>query len=363
MTTVWSFLLVLSLLILVHEFGHFVVARRLGIKVLKFSFGFGPRLFGVVRGDTDYCVSAFPLGGFVKMLGEQPEEPVHESEIKWSFSHRPVWQRAAVVFAGPLFNIIFAWAIFFVIFLVYGNPVLLPDVGDVQPGSPAQKAGIMKKDKIVAIDGQSIRTWDDLSEKIKKYSGREIVLSIQRDGRRFDIAVKPNVTKLKNIFGEEVEVPVIGVSAAGDLEIEKLGPIDAIKQASMKTWDLTVLTAQGFLKIIQRVIPLSTLGGPIMIAQLAGEQAHRGLLNLFYFIAMLSINLGLLNLFPIPVLDGGHLVFFALEAVIGRPLSIKQMEFAQKIGMVLLGALMLFVFYNDIIKLLGITTQANMTPR
>ncbi|MGQ9745613.1 MAG: RIP metalloprotease RseP [Dissulfurimicrobium sp.] len=362
MTTVWSFLLVLSLLILVHEFGHFVVARRLGIKVLKFSFGFGPRLFGITRGATDYCVSAFPLGGFVKMLGEQPEEPVPANEIKWSFSHRPVWQRAAIVFAGPLFNIIFAWAIFFMILLAYGNPVLLPDVGDVQPGSPAQKAGILKKDKITAINGQSVKTWQDLSEKIRKYSGREITLSIQREGKRLEITVKPNVIKLKNIFGEEIEAPVIGISAAGDLEIEKLGPLDAISQASMKTWELTVLTVQGFLKIIQRAIPLSTLGGPIMIAQLAGEQAHLGLLNLFYFIAMLSINLGLLNLFPIPVLDGGHLAFFALEAIIGRPLSIKQVAFAQKIGIVLLSALMLFVFYNDIRRLLGITLPIKTTP-
>lgn len=362
MTTVWSFLLVLSLLILVHEFGHFVVARRLGIKVLKFSFGFGPRLFGIICGATDYCVSAFPLGGFVKMLGEQPEEPVPDNEIKWSFSHRPVWQRAAVVFAGPLFNIIFAWAIFFVIFLAYGNPVLLPDIGDVQAGSPAQKAGIMKKDKITAINGQPIRTWQEVSEKIKKYPGREISLSIKRGEERLELAVKPNITKLKNIFGEEVEVSVIGVSAAGDLEIEKLNPLEAVTQASTKTWELTVLTAQGFLKLIQRVIPLSTLGGPIMIAQLAGEQAHLGLLNLFYFIAMLSINLGLLNLFPIPVLDGGHLAFFALEAITGRPLSIKQMEFAQKIGILLLGTLMLFVFYNDIIRLLGITLPFKTTP-
>ncbi|UKL14381.1 RIP metalloprotease RseP [Dissulfurimicrobium hydrothermale] len=362
MTTVWSFLLVLSLLILVHEFGHFIVARRLGIKVLKFSFGFGPRLFGIIRGATDYCVSALPLGGFVKMLGEQPDEPVPDNEIKGSFSHRPVWQRAAIVFAGPLFNIIFAWAIFFVIFLSYGNPILLPDIGNVQAGSPAQKAGITKKDKIIAINGQPVKTWQEVSERIKKYPGHEISISIKRGEKLLDLIVKPNITRLKNIFGEEVKVPVIGISAAGDLKIEKLNPLEALAQASVKTWELTVLTAKGFLKIIQRAIPLSTLGGPIMIAQLAGEQAQLGLLNLFYFIAILSINLGLLNLLPIPVLDGGHLAFFTLEAIIGRPLSIKQMEFAQKIGMAILGTLMLFVFYNDIIRLLGIAHTVTTTP-
>ncbi len=346
--------MVLSLLILVHEFGHFIVARQLGIKVLKFSIGFGPRLFGVVRGATDYCVSAFPLGGFVKMLGEQPEESVPPDDVKWSFSHRPVWQRAAVVSSGPLFNLIFAWFIFFVIFLAYGNPVLLPDIGDVQAASPAEKAGLMKGDKIMAIDGHAVKTWQEVSELIKKGPGHNIDLFIKRGSKEFDVTVKPHISKLKNIFGEEVKAPIIGVTAAGNLEIEKLNPLEAVTKASIRTWEIIILTVQGLLKIIQRVIPLSTLGGPIMIAQLAGEQAHLGFLNLFYFIAMLSINLGLLNLLPIPVLDGGHIAFYAIEATIGRPLSIKQMEFAQKIGIALLSALMLFVFYNDIIRLLGI---------
>ncbi len=353
MTTLWSFLLVLSGLILVHETGHFLVARSLGIRVLKFSLGFGPRIWGLVRGGTDYCISAIPLGGFVKMLGEQPGETIPPEDIPYSFSHRPLWHRALVVAAGPLSNLVFAWLVFFVIFAGYGRPILLPDIGAVQQGSPAQMAGILPGDRIIALDGQPIKTWEQVSDLIKASGGRSLELTIERKGKKVLLKVTPRINRLKDIFGEEVETPAIGVTAAGHFEVERLNLLASFHEASSQAYNLIVLTLKGFLKLAQRAIPLSTLGGPIMIAQMAGEQAQQGFLNLFYFMALLSINLGLLNLLPIPVLDGGHLFLYFIEFVVGRPLSMRQKEIAQHVGIVILGALMIIVFYNDIMRLFG----------
>jgi regulator of sigma E protease len=353
MTTAWSFLLVLSGIILVHEFGHFIVARGFGVRVLKFSLGFGPRVCGVVRGATDYCISLIPLGGFVKMLGEQPDEEVPPEERPWSFSHKPVWQRSFVIVAGPVFNFVFAWLIFFVIFLAYGKPIILTGIGEVQAGSPAEKAGVMPGDRIVAIDGREVHRWEEVSEKIRANDGSTIVLTLERGQATISVDVVPRIYKLKNVFGEEVKVPMIGVSASGEFEIEKLSPLTALGQAFSRTWELIVLTGQVIVKLFQRVIPLSTLGGPIMIAQMAGQQAEQGILNLFYFMALLSVNIGFLNLLPIPVLDGGHLAFLAVEGISGRPLTMRQKAIAQQIGIFILLVMMLVIFYNDIARLLG----------
>jgi len=227
----------------------------------------------------------------------------------------------------------------------------------VQTGSPAEAAGIRPGDRIVSIDGHSVDTWEDVSKEIRKGGGRAIVLEIERQGHTVTLSVTPMVTSVKNIFGEEVKMPMIGVKAAGKLEIKHLNPIDSVAMAFSRTWNLIVLTAKGFVKIVQRVVPLSSLGGPIMIAQLAGQQAELGVLNLFYFMALLSINLGLLNLLPIPVLDGGHLVFYFVEMVLGRPLTVRQMQLAQQVGIVILGSLMLLVFYNDLARVLGFLPQ------
>ena len=353
MTTLWSFLVVLSGLIFVHEFGHFIVARGLGIRVIKFSIGFGPRVWGVIKNGTDYCISAIPLGGFVKMLGELPDEKVLPEDVPVSFSHRPVWHRAMVVVAGPVFNLLFAWLIFFFILLLYGNPVVLPEIGDVQPDSPAHAAGIQPGDRIVSVNGHPVRTWDDVSDMIKGGDGAAVTLQLDRSGRLITVNVTPEIRGLKNIFGEEENVPVIGVTASGKLVIEDVPLVSAFTQGFVRTWDMIVLTFQGFVKIFENVVPVSSLGGPIMIAQMAGQQAEQGMLNLFYFMAILSINLGILNLLPIPVLDGGHLVFYAIEAVLGHPLTVRQMQFAQQVGFAILGSLMLLVFYNDIARVLG----------
>ncbi len=354
MTTFWSFVLVLSGLIFFHEFGHFAMARAFGIRVLKFSIGFGPRIWGIIKNGTDYCISAVPLGGFVKMLGEQPGEEIPPADRPYSFSHRPVYQKALVVAAGPFANFLLAQLIFFFIFLFYGNPVLLPEIGKVKADSPAQKAGIRPGDTFVSVNGMPVKSWDDVSKYIRSSKGETIQLVIRRGDKELRLAVKPEITTIKNIFGEEIKMPLIGITAAGKLEIEKVNPLKALQLSLMRTWELTKLTWEGFVKIVQRVVPLSALGGPIMIAQMAGQQAEQGMLNLFYFMALLSINLGLLNLLPVPVLDGGHLFFYAIEAIIGHPLSARQMQIAQQIGLLILGSLMLLVFYNDIARLLGL---------
>ncbi|NPA94139.1 MAG: RIP metalloprotease RseP [Thermodesulfobacteria bacterium] len=354
MTTLWSFLLVLSGLIFFHELGHFTVARLFGIRVLKFSIGFGPRLWGFVRNGTDYCISAIPLGGFVKMLGELPNEEVPPEERHLSFSHRPVYQRALVVAAGPFANFLLAQIIFFFILLIYGNPILLPEIGSVRPDSPAARAGLQKGDVFVAVDGMEVKSWEDVSKYIKSSHKEKLHLRIKRGDKILDVYVTPEISTVKNIFGEEVKVPLIGVTASGKIKIEKVNPIRAFVMSFQRTWQVTKLTWEGFVKIIERVVPLSTLGGPIMIAQMAGQEAQQGLLNLFYFMAVLSVNLGILNLLPIPVLDGGHLFFFAIEAIKGSPLSQRQMQLAQQIGLLILGSLMLLVFYNDIARLLGL---------
>lgn len=362
MTTLWSFLFVLSLLILVHEAGHFFVARFFGIRVLKFSLGFGPRVWGIIRNGTDYCLSAFPLGGFVKMLGENPDEPVAPKDEKESFSHKSVWQRALVVLAGPVSNLIFAWFIIFVILLSSGNPRILPIIGHVNPESPAAKAGLMAEDRIISIDGQQINSWDAVSIAIKAAKDRAVHLEIKRDEEVLHFTITPELQKVKNIFGEEVLSPILGISAAGKLEIDKLGPIQAIFVSAERTWDMIALTVQGFIKLFQGVVPLSTLGGPVMIAQMAGEQAQHGMLNLFFFMAMLSINLGILNLLPIPVLDGGHLAFYAVEALRRKAFTQQQMIIAQRVGMAFLGALMLLVFYNDILRIIGLPNPFGKMP-
>lgn len=367
MTTVWSFLFVLSLLILVHEAGHFFVARLFGVRVLKFSLGFGPRVWGIVRNGTDYCLSAFPLGGFVKMLGENPDEPVAPQDERESFSHRPVWQRALVVVAGPVSNLIFAWLVIFVILLTHGNPRLLPVIGHVNPESPAAKAGLMQEDTVISINDRHIDSWDEVAAGIRasgfSTSGSKAVkLEIKRGNEVIQLFITPELQKVKNLFGEEVMTPILGISASGALEIDRLGPLSAVSISAKRTWEMISLTVQGFVKLFQGVVPLSTLGGPVMIAQMAGEQAQHGLLNLFFFMAMLSINLGVLNLLPVPVLDGGHLAFYTVEAVRRKAFTQQQMILAQRVGMAFLGALMLLVFYNDIMRIIGIPNPFGKMP-
>ncbi len=346
------FVIVLGLLIFVHEVGHFLAAKLFRVKVERFSFGLGPRLVGVKVGETDYRISAIPLGGYVKMTGEGLEEEVPPEEQHRSFTHKAVWQRMVIVFSGPLFNVLFALWVFIFGFLLVGQAVVTSEIGEVRPGYPAEQAGLRSGDKILEIDGKPIAGWKELPEIIRKSAGKRLSVVFSRDGKRYVTSVTPVSSTVKNIFGEAVQEAVIGITPSGKFYIQKLGWAGAVRSGLVQTWGIAKLTVVSLIKLVERKLPLTTLGGPIFIAQLAGEQAQEGWVNLLFFSALLSINLAILNLLPIPILDGGHLVFFIIEAVLGKPLSLKKREIAQQVGMVILVMLMVFVFYNDILRLL-----------
>jgi regulator of sigma E protease len=332
--------------------GHFLAAKFFGVRVIRFSFGLGPRLLGVKVGETDYCLSAFPLGGFVKMVGEGTEDEVAPEEEARSFANKPVWQRMVIVFCGPLFNFFFAFAVFTLVFATMGQMDLTNEIGEIKPGYPAAQAGLRPGDKIVQIGATPVSRWKELPEIVRRYPDQAVPLVFEREGRRQQTVVTPIRKPVKNIFGEETQEAVIGITPASRVVTRQLGPWEAILDGGLQTWNITRMTVISLVKLIERKIPLETLGGPIFIAQLAGQQAQEGWLNLIFFTALLSVNLGILNLLPIPILDGGHIFFFAVEAVLRKPLSLKARERAQQVGMFILIVLMVFVFYNDILRLL-----------
>ncbi len=351
-TTIFSTIVVLGILIFVHELGHFLVAKWMGVTVLRFSFGFGPRLLGFKRGDTDYCLSLIPLGGYVKMLGEESDEEVTEDQLARSFSAQPLAKRAAIVFAGPLSNFALAIVIFTLVYAFSGIPQMTADIGTVNPGSPAEQAGLQPGDKVLSIDGKTITYWEELSKTIEQSGEKPMVLDVQRGEERLVLTVSAAVNEVPNLFGEKIRRAVIGVTASGKFIVREVNPLNAFSESIVQTANLSKLFLLTIVKMIEGVVSLKTLGGPILIAQMAGQQASEGMLNLIYFIALISVNLAVLNLLPVPVLDGGHLLFFFLEAVIGKPIETRKIEFAQKLGMVVLLVLMMFVFYNDIMRLL-----------
>ena len=351
-TTILSTIVVLGVLIFVHELGHFLVAKWSGVTVLRFSFGFGPRLFGFRKGETDYCISAFPLGGYVKMLGEEPGEELPEDQRERSFSSQPVGKRIAIVLAGPLSNFLLAIVVFTLVYAVSGIPEILPEVGSVAAGSPAEQGGLQVGDLVISINDKKLETWENLSGTIEHSTEETLVLKVQRGEETLTLPVKPMVSEAKNLFGETVTRRLIGVTPSGKIQVRKVDPFLAGYYSLVQTYHLSRLFLLTVVKLIERVVPFHTLGGPILIAQMAGRQAQEGLLNLIYFIAVISVNLAVLNLLPIPILDGGHILFFTLEAVLGKPIGIRKLEMAQKVGMVLLLVLMVFVFYNDIMRLI-----------
>ena len=330
------------------------MAKTFGVKVLKFSLGFGNKLIGRQWGETEYLISAFPLGGYVKMYGEQQGEEVRPEDEHRSFSHKAVWQRFGIVFGGPLFNLLFAIVLFFLIFIFAGipEPVDSTKIGEVTAGSVADQVGIKPGDLVRSINGNPTTSWTHVSESIKDSRGQEVTLVVDRLGQELTIIAKPTMQKMKNLFGEEVgERYMLGIVRSDDIRYQDATIGASCEAALIQTWNLSYLTVMGIVKMIQRVIPASELGGPIRIAELAGQQMEAGWMNLLYFMGLLSVNLGILNLLPVPVLDGGHLVFLSFEAVRRRPLSDRTMEISQKVGIAILGTLMVFVFYNDIVRL------------
>ncbi len=365
-----NFIIVLGILIFVHELGHFLVAKWMGVRVEKFSLGFGPKLIGRQIGETEYLLSAFPLGGYVKMFGEggfseielieQEYErdgakdkgmvpyslPDHEKER--SFAHKSIPQRMAIVFAGPLFNMVFAWLLLVGIYLT-GVPLLDARIGEVLADRPAAVAGIQKGDLITAVNGHAVRDWDGFSKLVGQASG-PVTITITRSAQSISFTMTPTTTTTKNLFGETVKKPVIGVSPSYQYTTTRYGLFEAIQAGNAKAVEVTSLTFLSLVKLVEGVVPLNSLGGPMMIADMANKAAKTGGASFMLLLAVVSINLGILNLMPIPVLDGGHLLFYSIEAIIRRPVPQKVREYAQQAGMLVLISMMVLAFYNDIMR-------------
>jgi len=349
--TILSAIVLLGVIIFVHELGHFLSAKLVGVKVLKFSLGFGPKLIGRKYGDTEYLISSIPFGGYVKMFGEEPGEELKEEEKPLAYTYQAVWKRFIIVFSGPLFNLIFAIIIFFCVF-IYGFPVLLPEVGEVLTKSPAASAGMMKGDTIISINSSRINQWDEMTKIIHNNPGRSLNFEVRRKGEVIAFSIIPEKKRVKDIFGQDKEIGLIGIKPSGNTFMRKSSLQGASTDSVRRTWEISVLTVVSIVKLIQRVVPMETIGGPILIVQMAGEQASQGVLNFFLFMAIININLGILNLLPIPILDGGHILFLGIEAIRRKPLNEKVIAIAQRVGLALILLIMAFALYNDIMRLI-----------
>lgn len=352
-TSAIAIVLALGGLIFFHELGHFAVARAFRMGVKAFSLGFGPKLLGFTSGKTDYKLSLIPLGGYVALAGETgDEEDADDFADHELFSERPAWQRMLVVAAGPFFNFLLAFFIYWFIVAAQGQGVILPTVGGVMQDSPAAAAGFQLEDRILSIDGTPIDTWSHMVETIRKGGERELEIVIDRKGEKLTLHVTPKINTVKNLFGEEVTAPLVGISQGSKIEhrpVEGSGAIFALKH----TWLMAKVVVKGFVSIVERLIPVETIGGPIMLAQMVHTSAQTGFFEWLGMVAIISINLAIINLLPIPVLDGGHILFFTLETIIGRPLNERWKAISMRIGIMLLLMLMALAIFNDFRRLLS----------
>ncbi|MFC1549410.1 RIP metalloprotease RseP [Nitrospirota bacterium] len=351
----------LGALIFIHELGHFLCAKFVGVKVERFSIGLGPSLWSRKYGETEYILAAIPFGGYVKMLGENTSledagqddvEPPTEADLERAFDRQSVWKRASIIVMGPLFNIVLAFIIFSMLFALSGQHTYSPpEITEIQEGSPAEKSGIRAGDMVLSVDGGEVDTWTDMSVALQLAGKRPIDLRIDRDGELIEITVEPEIMIVNTPFADNQEKLVIGVRTT-NIITEEIGPIKAMSLGFDETIKQGTLVFKVVGSLVKQLIPAKSIGGPIAIFQMAGKTARQGPMEYLAMMAIISVNLGILNLLPIPVLDGGHLVFMSIEALRRKPLSEKAMINSQKVGIALLLTLMLFATYNDIIRLI-----------
>jgi len=358
------FLFVLTIVVFFHELGHFLVARRCGVKVLTFSIGFGPEILGFFdRYGTRWKISAVPLGGYVKFFGDEnaasvPDQEtvaqMTEAEKAVSFVHQRVSPRAAVVAAGPIANFILAIAIFAGIFMLYGKQTTSARVDTVQTASAAEAAGFKPGDLVTAIDGEKIDSFADMQRIVSISAGETLTIEVDRGGAHVVLKATPQLKELKDNFGNVHRLGVLGISrsmAPGDIKTQKLSPPQALLAGMQETWFVVDRTLSYIGGVVVGREAADELGGPIRIAQVSGQVASAGFVALIHLTAVLSVSIGLLNLFPIPLLDGGHLLFYAIEAIRGRPLSERAQEVGFRIGLAIVVLLMIFATFNDILHL------------
>ena len=345
-------LIAFSILVIVHEFGHFLMAKLTGVKVLVFSVGFGKKLLRFHKGETEYAVSAVPLGGYVKMLGESSDDEVSQEEEHRSFAHKPPCVRLLIAVMGPLFNIIFAFILFYFMILGgYYSSSPSNRVGEVQKDMPAYAAGMRDGDTILEIGGMKVREWNDIPVSIElSPKDQPVKVKIERDGKVIELFVTSRETEDKEAG---IRRRIIGVRPYDRPVQVDTNVITALPLAAKKTYAVMRISILGIVKLVQGVISPKNLGGPILIFKEAGKRAERGLIYFVDFVALISISLGIFNLFPIPVLDGGHILFNLIEVIIRRKISERWINMAQKVGLAIIILIMIFAFYNDIDRMTG----------
>jgi regulator of sigma E protease len=358
------FLFVLTIVVFFHELGHFLMARLCGIKVLVFSIGFGPEIAGFNdRYGTRWKISAVPLGGYVKFFGDDnaasvPDQAaaasMSDTDRKDSFMFQPVRSRAAVVAAGPIANFVLAIAIFAAIFMTVGKQTTSARVDTVQPASAAEAAGFKPGDLVTAINGEKIESFSDMQRIVSISAGETLSIDVDRGGAPVTLKATPQLKELKDNFGNVHRLGVLGISRSmspGDIKTEKAGPLRAVVMGAQETWFVVDRTLAYIGGVFVGREAADQLGGPIRIAQVSGQVATAGFTALIHLTAVLSVSIGLLNLFPIPLLDGGHLLFYAIETIRGRPLSERAQEVGFRIGLAVVVMLMIFATFNDILRL------------
>jgi regulator of sigma E protease len=342
-------LAVLSLLIFLHELGHYTAARFFGVYVEVFSIGFGKKLASFQWLGTQWQFSAIPLGGYVKMKGQDDLDPTRISSDNDSYNSKKPWQRIIILLAGPVANFVTAWILFYAIAL--GGPqTLSPVIGKVLKDSPAYIAGLQENDTVLSINGTAITQWDELSHTIKSSTGT-LILAVERNNTRLFMSLTPKITESTNIFKESIQQRMVGIAPSGTTHTLQLGFIDTITYASQQTYDTSFVIFQSVQKLLTGIVPAKEVGGVVSIVQITADATTYGWMSLFFFAALISVNLGVLNLLPIPALDGGHIVFNLYEIIRRKAPSeavITQLTIG---GWVILLGLMTLGLYNDITRL------------